>query len=126
MERHSTGAGLLFYFFPYLVLGISAIAIAWFLSNQTPQGYGTLTGKWFQSYELARRDDPGGEEWVPGKTGRVVALLEAGLYLVAYDNELGETTINQRRFYRWRFFETEADLAEYSKGLAQRGDELAI
>lgn len=83
----------------------------------TPEG-DALVGKWFQSYDRIRYQDQieDGDDYTVGSTGQVIALLEPSLYLISCDDSPGEVTINVRRFYRWRFFPTEAELLKFVKG----------
>ena len=83
----------------------------------TSQVADALVGKWFQSYDyvsFVERSVGGYEdEWTTGKTGKVVALLQDGLYLIDYNDGTGEVTKSVRSFQSWRFFPTEADLIEF-------------
>ncbi len=97
---------------------MACITYALSFSKPTPQHTDQLVGKWFQSYDLmpfeAQTDDSG--KWVVGKTGNVVALVDPGLYLIAYDDDPGDLTIRIKNFYRWRFFPTEAELLSFAEG----------
>jgi len=81
----------------------------------TSRGARTLVGRWFQSYNYVSFTErhEGDSEWAVGKTGRVVTLLEPGLYLIAFDDDPGEVTIGVRNFDHWRFFPTKAALSAF-------------
>lgn len=104
-----------------LVMALVAAAIliiAWTKPSPTPKNTDQLVGKWFQSYDLIpfedRTEDSG--KWEVGKTGWVVSLMEAGLYLIDYDDDTGQVTIGVKHFHRWRFFPTEAALLKFVEG----------